>query len=90
MKNKYPETFEELFKGTGITPEVDKEGNTHYNFTAKGLTFDELIEIAQRNVEEMDKRDKTGLSFVDIMKPTQWLKNLLMWKAQKDSLNNEK
>lgn len=45
-------------------------------------TFDERLQQAYEAVQEMDKRDKTGLSFVEIMKPTQWLNNLLMWKAQ--------
>lgn len=31
---KYPQTFKELFEGTGIEPTKDKEGNEHYNFKA--------------------------------------------------------
>lgn len=48
-------------------------------------SFDERLKKAYEDVQEMEKRDKTGLSFVDIMKPTQWLHNLLMWKAQMDA-----
>ncbi len=34
METNKPKTFSELFKGTGIEPQTDKEGNITWNFKA--------------------------------------------------------
>lgn len=48
----------------------------------KEISLDEMIQKAYEDIEEMTKRDKIGLSLVDIMKPTQWLYNLLLLKKE--------
>lgn len=53
-------------------------------------TFEERLEEAYKAVNEMHKRDKTGLCFIDIIKPTQWLNNLLIWKNQMEADKNGK
>lgn len=53
-------------------------------------TFEERLEEAYKAVNEMHKRDKAGLCFVDIIKPTQWLNNLLIWKNQMEADKNGK
>ena len=41
------------------------------------MTEDEMLQALYRECEEMEKRDKTGMSLVEIMVPWQNLQNFL-------------